>query len=154
MTDVNSLPEVATSTREDPHLGVLLSRARRALVTTTVARFRAEGFTDLREAHDPVFAFLPPAGARLTELAQRARMTKQSMGELIRELEALGYVERATDPADGRAKIVTFTARGQRASALGILTIRDTERRWADQVGEDRVRALRETLEKVTRSGA
>ena len=155
MTGVKTLPPAsARSTSEDPHLGVLLARARRALVTTTLARFMEEGFGDLREAHDPVFAFLPPAGARLTDLARRARMTKQSMGELLRELEALGYVERAIDPSDRRARLVTFTARGQRANEIGIETIRETERKWAERVGADHVRAMRETLEQVTHAGS
>jgi len=154
MTTVKTDPQpAATSTRENPHIGVLLIRARRALVATTVERFAAEGFGDLRDAHDPVFAFLPPGGARLTELARRAWMTKQSMGELLDELEALGYVERTQDPTDRRAKLVTFTERGRRANEIGIQAIRETERKWAGLVGTDRVRALRETLERVTRTG-
>jgi DNA-binding MarR family transcriptional regulator len=155
MTGVKTLPlTTAQSTREDPHLGVLLARARRALVVEILARFAEAGFNDLREAHDPVFAFLPPGGARLTELARRARITKQSMGELLRELEALGYVERAIDPSDRRARLVTFTTRGQRANEIGIETIRETERSWAERVGADHVRAMRETLEQVTRAGS
>jgi len=155
MTGVKTLfSATAGSTRDDPHLGVLLARARRVLVTTTVARFVEEGFGDLREAHDPVFAFLPPDGARLTELARRARMTKQSMGELLRELETLGYVERAIDPSDRRARLVTFTPRGQRANEIGIETIRETERKWAERVGADHVRVMRETLEQVTHGGS
>ena len=154
MTDVKTLaPATARSTREDPHLGVLLARARRTINAAILARFTEAGFGDLREAHDPVFAFLPPGGARLTELAGRARMTKQSMGELLRELEALGYVERSIDPLDRRARLVTFTPRGQQANEIGIETIRETERGWAKRVGVDRVRALRETLEQVTRAG-
>jgi DNA-binding MarR family transcriptional regulator len=153
MTDVKTpASPTSRSTREDPHLGVLLARARRALIVEILARFAEAGFDDLREAHDPVFAFLPPDGARPTELARRARMTKQSMGELLRDLEALGYVERAVDPSDRRARLVTFTERGQRANEIGIETIRETERRWARRVGADHVRALRETLEQVTRS--
>ena len=154
MTGVKTFaPATARSTRDDPHLGVLLARARRAINAAILVRFAEAGFDDLREAHDPVFAFLPSDGARLTELARRARMTKQSMGELLRELEALGYVERAIDPSDRRARLVTFTARGQRANEIGIETIRETERKWAKRVGADSVRALRETLEQVTRAG-
>jgi len=141
------------STREHPHLGVLLERGRRLLADALVARFQAEGFTDLREAHGAVFAFLPPGGARLTDLARRARMTKQSMGELVRELERLGYVARHPDLADKRAKMVVFTARGERANALGIETIVDTERVWAEQVGVDAIHGLHHTLEQITRGG-
>ena len=140
------------STREHPHLGVLLERGRRLLADALVARFQAEGFTDLRGAHGAVFAFLPPGGARLTDLARRARMTKQSMGELVRELERLGYVARHPDLADKRAKMVVFTARGERANALGIETIVDTERVWAEQVGVGAIHGLRHTLEQITRA--
>src|SRR6187402_3130497 len=89
--------------REHPHLGVLLHRARRLLDEEIVSALAAAGFHNLRIGHEAVFSFMPARGTRLTELARRARITKQSMGELVRELEALGYVERAADPADGRA---------------------------------------------------
>lgn len=51
----------------------------------------------------------PPAGIRLTELAARANMTKQAMAELVAEIERRGYLQRTTDPADRRAKIIKFT---------------------------------------------
>jgi len=141
------------STRTHPHIGVLLERARRRVFANVVARFHREGFTDLRDAHESVFVFLPPEGARLTELAHRARITKQSMGELVRELEALGYVERQVDPGDGRAMIITLTDRGRQANEIGIAEILATEAEWADEVGKERVRALRETLETLTQAG-
>jgi len=155
MIDVKADSDTASemSTREHPHLGVLLERGRRLLADALVARFQAEGYGDLRVAHGSVFAFLPPGGTRLTELARRARMTKQSMGELVRELETLGYVARHPDPADRRAKVVVFTARGERANALGIETIVETERVWAEQVGVDAIHGLRHTLQQITRAG-
>ena len=52
------------------------------------------------------------AGTRLTALAESAGMSKQAMGQLVDDLERLGYVERVPDPADGRAKIVRLTRRG------------------------------------------
>lgn len=133
-----------------PHIGFLLERARRAVFANVLARFQREGFTDLRDAHGSVFVFLPRGGARLTELAERARVTKQSMGELVRELESLGYLERRVDPADARARIITLTERGKRANDIGLQEISETEGRWAREVGADRVRALRETLEQIT----
>jgi len=48
---------------------------------------------------------------------------------------------------------VVFTARGERANALGIETIVDTERVWAEQVGVDAIHGLRHTLQQITRAG-
>jgi len=101
MNDVktDSVTASEMSTREHPHLGVLLERGRRLLADALVARFQAAGYGDLRVAHGSVFAFLPPGGTRLTELARRARMTKQSMGELVRELERLSPLAPREDLA-------------------------------------------------------
>ena len=51
-------------------------------------------------------------GTRLTELARRASMSKQAMGELVDQCSELGLVDRMADPADGRARIVKFTRAG------------------------------------------
>jgi DNA-binding MarR family transcriptional regulator len=69
--------------------------------------------------HSAVFAQLGPDGARATELAARAGMTPQAMGELIDELEQLDYVRREPDPADRRAKIVRLTPLGAKVIVAG-----------------------------------
>lgn len=143
-------PEAGLSSRAHPHLGVLLERARRLLMQAMLERFHAAGFTDLREGHGPLFAFLPAEGARVTRLAERAHVTKQSMGELVGELETLGYVRRDPDPTDGRAKLVTFTDRGRRAATIGVAAVAERERAWGDRIGAERVADLRRALEEIT----
>jgi DNA-binding MarR family transcriptional regulator len=63
-------------------------------------------------AHIQITRHLGPEGARLTELAQRAGITKQAMGALVTQCEAWGMVTRQDDPADARARKVVFTATG------------------------------------------
>lgn len=55
---------------------------------------------------------LPVQGARLTELARAAGMSKQAMGDLVNQCEAWGLVERTPDPLDARARRVGFTPVG------------------------------------------
>ena len=64
-------------------------------------------------AHVHITRHLTPEGARLTELAQRAGMTKQAMAALVTQCEAWGMVQRADDPRDARARRIGFTARGR-----------------------------------------
>ncbi len=113
-------------------------------------RIEAAGFTDLRPSHGCVFGTIDPQGSRLTDLAQRASMTKQSVGEATSDLEQRGYLERVPDPDDGRAKIIRLTERGREAQAIGRLLIADIEREWAERHGEGRVAELRDVLEAVT----
>ena len=107
-------------------------------------------FRDIRITHGCVFGNIEPDGSRLTELAQRARMTKQSVGEVATELEQRGYLERVPDPSDGRAKIIRLTERGREAQELGRGIIDEIEREWADRYGAERVAALRAALEAIT----
>jgi DNA-binding MarR family transcriptional regulator len=114
-------------------------------------RVAASEYSDIRVAHGCVFGNIDPeGGTRLTELAERACMTKQSVGEVASDLEQRGYLERVPDPADGRAKIIRLTERGRAAYAVGRGLIDDLEREWGERYGEERIAALREALELVT----
>ena len=120
-------------------------------------RMSAAGFGDIRPGHGCVFGGIDPDnGSRLTELAERACMTKQSVGEVTSDLEKRGYLERVADPDDGRAKIIRLTDHGREAYTVGRRLIDDLEREWAERYGEERIAALRDALEAVTaqRAGA
>jgi DNA-binding MarR family transcriptional regulator len=107
-------------------------------------------YSDVRITHGCVFGNIQPEGSRLTYLAERANMTKQSVGEVTTELERLGYVERVPDPDDGRAKIIRLTERGRAAQGLGLGIIDEIEQEWAERYGAERVAALRDALEAIT----
>jgi len=64
-------------------------------------------------AHIHITRHLPDEGARLTDLAARAGMTKQAMSTLVSQCEAWGMVQRADHPGDARAKRIAFTETGR-----------------------------------------
>ena len=99
--------------------------------------------------HSAVFAQISADGSRLTDLARKANMTPQAMGELVDELVDMGYVVRRPDPNDGRAKLIVLTTRGQDAVAAGIQTITGIEERVTQILGEHGHRELRRLLSKL-----
>lgn len=127
----------------------LLDVAFDAFASELERRVAETAFSDIRITHGCVFGNIEPDGSRLTELAERARMTKQSVGEVASELEQRGYLERVPDPSDGRAKIIRLTERGHEAQALGFEIINEIERDWGQRYGVERVAALRDALEAV-----
>ena len=112
-------------------------------------RVLAAGYTDLRPGHGCVFGTIDPEGSRLTDLAERAGMTKQTVGEVASDLEKLGYIERVPDPSDGRAKIIRLTERGREAQTIGRGLIDEIERDWAERFGAERIAVLRSLLEDI-----
>jgi DNA-binding MarR family transcriptional regulator len=113
-------------------------------------RVAAAGYPDIRPGHGCVFGGIDPKnGSRLTDLADSAMMTKQTVGEVVSDLEKRGYVERVPDPDDGRAKIIRLTTKGREVYLTGWRLNDELEQEWAKRFGKDRVAALREALELV-----
>ncbi len=88
------------------NIGRLLQLALRDFQSRCAEKLHARGYTQLSATHLTILSYIDPAGTRIVTLAERAGMTKQSMGEFIRELEAQGYVERSPDPSDKRAVMI------------------------------------------------
>lgn len=114
----------------------MLGRAYSLLGFQIVDGVVGAGFPQ-KPSHSAVFAQIRPEGSRLTELARGANMTPQAMGELVDELEDLGYVERRPDPSDRRAKLITLTPRGRASIAAGIATIAGIEERITEVLGAE-----------------
>lgn len=108
-------PEVAAavSRLRENSIGRLLLRASRQYNETAIERVRALGHPDLTITHASILPHIDLEGTRLTEVAKRAGLTKQSASELLLGLERLGYLGREPDPDDRRAQLIVFTARGR-----------------------------------------
>jgi DNA-binding MarR family transcriptional regulator len=102
-----------------------------------------------RPAHSAVFAHIDRTGTRLGTLARRANMTPQAMGELVDDLERMGYVRRRADPQDRRAKLIVLTAKGTRCIDAGLATIARIERALEAKLGPRRLRELQRGLEQI-----
>ena len=130
-------------------LGAMLRIPFQAIVARIDEGLRARGFTDLRPAHFVIFQHIRPEGSRITELAEQAQITKQSTGSLVDHMVACGYVERLPDPNDGRAKIVRLTDRGWNLDNAAREILSQIEQEWAEQLGDERMAQLKQTLKDL-----
>ena len=88
-------------------------------------------------AHIHITRHLALEGSRLTNLAERANMTKQAMGDLVTQCEAWGLVVRQPDPLDARARRVTFTDTGLAWLRAFQEAVRQAEAEFRAEVGSD-----------------
>jgi DNA-binding MarR family transcriptional regulator len=91
----------------------------------------------------------PPEGLSATQLAVRAGMTKQALGELAASLEARGLYESVSDPHDRRLRIWRQTDLGREAAEAADRAIATVERRWRRRIGAADWDVLRDTLMRV-----
>jgi DNA-binding MarR family transcriptional regulator len=131
---------------EDVHVGVLMFIANRWAETKVSEAVRRAGYDDITLAQARVGARIAPDGTRLTELAEQARISKQTATHLINQMERGGYVERTIDPTDGRGRLVRFTDKGQDVIRIARREETKIDAQWTAHLGERRMRQLREAL--------
>jgi DNA-binding MarR family transcriptional regulator len=95
----------------------------------------ANGFARMRMAHMAMPRNMDLDGTRITTLASRASMTKQSMADLVAQCEHMGLVTRRPDTTDGRAKMIVFTPKGRRLIEVIRRAIATMEREMRSQMG-------------------
>jgi DNA-binding MarR family transcriptional regulator len=105
------------------------------------------GVTDLRPAHGNAMEMLAiEDGLRLTDIAARAGIAPQSMGELVDDLVAKGYLERREDLEDRRAKRIYLTQKGRASAEASRIAVRNLEQRLLDVLGAPQYRQMRRHL--------
>lgn len=127
----------------------LVDKCARVLRNDMLTSGHARGYTELAGAHDAVFATLPPEGARAADMAARAGITRQSMGEVVRDMARLGIVEMVPDPSDRRAKIVQYTEYGREVAQGGFDHILEVEDLLRDEFGEADLATTRRVLARI-----
>jgi len=127
-------------------MGLLLKLPYVALERHLTRRLHELGFAELRPAHFAVFQSLMPQGSRLTELAETAGMTKQSMGYLVDYLEGHGYLRRVPDPLDQRAQLIRITQKSKKLDEAVETVLNELHDAWAGRIGRAKFNELRDLL--------
>lgn len=148
-TDVSELAQLLDEYRESA-LGVLLF----SLVADYEARFLQAyselGFADIRRSHGAVLRHLDASGTTLSELALRAGVSKQAIGKVVRQLEAMGYLSVVVSASDKRARLVRFSLRGDRLVSASNRVVDDIRRHYRQQLGSETFQRLFELLQALT----
>jgi DNA-binding MarR family transcriptional regulator len=133
----------------DQALSRMLLEAFRALDEVTATALGDRG-VDLSPSHARAILLIERTGTRLSDLAQRAAITKQAMMQVVDDLQERGLVRRAADPNDSRAKVVRLTAKGLRQRAEARRAVATVESRARRSVGDRRYEALKVVLVELS----
>ena len=130
-------------------LPLLLFGGFRTLIDRLHAELARRGHPDVRPSYGFAMQAVGVQGATASEIGRRLGVSKQAAGKTVERLEALGYAERADDPADARRKIVRLTAHGVDALRKSAEIFDDLRAEWVRTVGAERIGALEADLRRV-----
>jgi DNA-binding MarR family transcriptional regulator len=132
-----------------PLIGLLLRLLYQHYSQDIDTALREAGFDGIRPPHANVFPFVPPEGIQVSDLAQLARVRKQTMAQAVEQLERAGYVERRPNPRDRRSRLVFLTERGAAVRPVTHATAARVEERWAELTSPEEIEALRASLQRL-----
>lgn len=131
-------------------LGFLLAKSSQRWNELLQERFRAAGYGEIRASYGSVLLPLyEQDGLRMVELAERARLSKQTMTTLVRSLERDGLVRRTRDRRDGRAFRIALTDRANEFRPVAEDVLGDLDRIIRERLSKTEVESFRATLRKV-----
>jgi DNA-binding MarR family transcriptional regulator len=135
---------------ERTDLGYLLARASQRWDALLAERCRAHGFPEVRPAFGSILLPLfQDDGLRMGDLADRARIAKQSMTTLVRDATAAGLVSRVVDAGDGRSYRVWLTPRAQEFRAVAQQILGEMSERLFQEIDSPAVQTLSHSLAKI-----
>lgn len=137
-----------------PLVGLLLRLASQRWSAEMEAELKRLGAVGMGAAHAHVIPFVPPEGASIQWLAERANVRKQTMRQSVDQLVATGLAERRADPNDRRVSLVVLTEAGLAIRPKSKRAGGSVESVWADQIGRERLEELRATLIELTGFGS
>ncbi|MDG4860099.1 MarR family winged helix-turn-helix transcriptional regulator, partial [Streptomyces sp. T-3] len=107
------------------------------------------GHPEARPAHGFAMQAIGRDGATASEIGRRLGVSKQAAGKTVDRLVALGYAERADDPADARRKVVRMTEPGRDMLGRSAVIFERLHAEWAEELGAERLRAMEDDLRAV-----
>ena len=129
------------------NLGHLLFRTARLFNELAVGRLNQRpGLEALRPAHMQLMPHLDIGGTRPATLARRVGLSRQAVGQLVDDLEAMGLLTRVPDPEDKRGKLIVFTTKGATGMLEGLAHLAALESELRAGAGDAVIDALKATL--------
>lgn len=137
------------STRSSRDLRTLLYVPQSDLQAQVASRLERLGFPALRPAHVQILSAISQEGVRISDLVSAVSLPKQTVGDLIDDLETMRMVERFPDPDHGVIKRVRLGPKGKVWAAEVRKVAAAAEARWATRMGTKKMKSLRALLEEL-----
>ena len=115
----------------------------------SMSRLSKEGYADFKVVYMPVLMNITPEGINNNELANQARVTKQAMSKVAKELQKLGYIKSKIDPRDKRSTIIMLTDRGKKLVIAARLRVMELTDQYRSVIGEAEFDRATEVIKKV-----
>lgn len=133
------------------NLALLLLSGFHSMVDEVVVELGRRGHPGVSPVHEFALRAVDNGAATASELGRRMAVSKQAAAKTIAALEALGYVDRAADPSDGRRRKIRVTPRGHELMRVGGALFDDVRKQWAARIGTPELETIEAHLSELVK---
>ena len=144
-----ALSDEALEKHRNNNVRRLLVAATRTVNRHITSELQRRGYEHTRPGHSALLANLDFNGSSVTEIAERAQISKQAMARLAVELEEMGLITREPSETDGRALMLRYTRLGKVVVRASVAIVDEFERELARRVGARSLSTLKRTLTQI-----
>lgn len=130
-------------------LPILLLAGFRTLIDDLHAELARRGHPQARPVHGFALQAVAAGASTAAELGRAMGVSKQAAGKTIERLEAIGYVSRVSDDADGRRRTAVLTDGGYDMLRSSAAIFDELRSGWQRRLGSQRLLLLEEALREV-----
>jgi DNA-binding MarR family transcriptional regulator len=147
------IDDMSSAPSGEADFGILFALAFRCYVDHLHTELAERGFTPVRPAFGPVLRALRSREDTLTGLARELAVSKQAVSRVVDDMRTAGLVSQGSDPADGRARPLALTPRGEAMVDAAVAVATAYEHSLVASLGSDGAQALRQALTHIVESG-
>ncbi|RAV98795.1 MarR family winged helix-turn-helix transcriptional regulator [Pseudochryseolinea flava] len=129
--------------------GKLITLLKRQFDHWATLKLTENGYDEFKTGYMPVLMNISLDGTNNNELAKLARVTKQAMSKVSRELIDLGFIKTKTDPTDKRSTIFILTEKGKKLVIEARLCVKDLMDEYRILIGAEDYDKTLQTLLRI-----
>jgi len=129
--------------------GKILAVSKRQFDEWATSKLSTEGYADFKMVYMPVLMNIQPEGTNNNELASHAKVSKQAMNKVVKELLKLGYIQSKASKEDKRNTIFTLTERGKKLVIHARLAVKGLMDIYREHIGQKEFERTLKTLHQI-----
>lgn len=126
--------------------GKLINILKRHFDAWATAQLAAHGYEDFKMGYMPLLMNIHPEGITNNELAKKAKVTKQAMSKVVKELIEGSYIETEVHGTDRRSTILFLTQKGKKLVITAKSKVLDLEKEYEAVLGKRKFEELKNLL--------
>ncbi len=124
----------------------LLNIVKKDFDARLTEQLQQAGYKDFKIGDMVLIVNISPEGTINNELAKKARITKQAMSKVVKNLEATGYIYTRKHETDNRATVIFLSDKGKQLVIDTSAVVHEVQRYYTSIIGEEDAAVLRDIL--------